>query len=180
MLPQDVTLENFASIVTSKSSRSDLLEAIRAETGSNLPLTNRVSGIARLFDADSIQIAQIVSAELDANCDDFLRDIVFHPNIDESTLMQILDSGLCIIDLAHRIGPPSLLERIAKEHRTSEAVLTLLLKYYASDDYTESQFSDFVRAYSDVHGVRYEIENKNNLPEAKRQSGQRVLAELPK
>ena len=180
MQPQDVTPENFASIITSDASRSKLLAAMDAETGSFPPLINRVSEVARQFKTDRNQLAQIVFAELRAECEDIIRDIVFHPDMDESTLMKVYESGLCTVDLAHRAGPPSLLERIAIEHRIPEAVLTLLLNYYATDDYSESQFADFVRAYGDIHGVRYEIENKELIPERKRQLGQRVLAELPK
>ena len=115
-----------------------------------------------------------------AKRDDFLRDLVFHPEIDESTLFQIYDSGLCTVNLAHRSGPPSLLERIAKEQRIVEAVLTLLLSCYATDDYSDAQFIQFVRDYGDVHGVRYELENKQNIPEHKRRLGLAALAEKPK
>lgn len=179
MRPEEVTPETFASVITSDSHRSELLAAMRAETGSFPPLANRVSEVARQFTTDREQLAQIVSAELCDERDDFIRDIVFHPAIDESTLMQVYESGLCTVDLAHRAGPPSLLERIAKEQRIEEAVLTLLLNYYATDDYSESQFEEFVRTFGDIHGVRYEVENKENIPPNKRRIGQRVLAELP-
>lgn len=149
-------------------------------SGSFPPLINRVSEVARQFKTDRDQLAQIVSAELRTECDDFICDIVFHRDMDESTLMKIYASGRCTVDLAHRAGPTSLLERIAQEYRIEEAVLTLLLNDYTTDDYSDSQFADFVRAYADVHGVRYEIENNANIPEHKRLIGQRVLAELPK
>jgi hypothetical protein len=137
METQDVTTENFASIIMCDSTRSQLLSAMRAETGSFLPLLNHVSEIARQFETNSQRLSRIVAAELDAKCDDFLRDLLFHPAINESTLFQIYDSGLCTVDLAHRSGPPSLLERIAKEQRIEEAILTLLLRYYASDAYSD-------------------------------------------
>ena len=178
MQPQDVTPENFASIMTADASRAELLAAMRAETGHFPPLINRVSVVARQFQTDRDQLAQIVCAELRAGCEDFLRDIVFHPDLEESSLMKIYESGLCTVDLAHRAGPASLLERIAREQRIEEAVLTLLLNYYATDNYSESQFADFVRAYGDVHGVGYEIENKANIPKRKRQLGQAILADI--
>ena len=172
-----MTAENFASIIMCDSTRSQLLSAIHAETGGFLPLVNHVSEVARRFETNRKQLSRIVAAELDAKCDGFLRDLVFHPEIDDSTLFHVYDSGLCTVDLAHRSGPSPLLERIAKEHRTEEAVLTLLLRYYATDDYTDSQFVQFVQAYGDVHGVRYELENKQNIPEHKRKLGLEVLAQ---
>ena len=180
MQPQDVTPDNFASILTSDFRRSALLASMRAETGSFLPLTNRVAEVARQFKTNRDELSQIVAAELRAQRDDFIGDIVFHPDMDERALMQVYESGRCTVALAHRAGPPSLLERIAREHRIEEAVLTLLLNYYATDQYSESQFVDFVRRYADVHGVRYELENKTNIPDHKRELGLRALAELPK
>ena len=180
METQDVTAENLASIIMCESMRSQLVSSMRAETGSFLPLLNHVSEIARQFETNRQQLSQIIAVELDAKRDDFLRYLVFHPEIDESTLFQIYDSGLCTVDLAHRSGPASLLERIAKEQRMEEAVLTLLLRYYATDDYTDSQFVQFVRDYGDVHGVRYELENKQNVPEHKRKLGLEALPKMPK
>lgn len=180
MQPQDVTPENFASIVTASSARSELLAAMHAETGSFPRLINHVAEIARQFITDSEQLAQIVAEELRDGRDEFIRDIVFHPDIDESTLMKVYESGLCTVALAHRAGPSSLLERIAKEHRISEAVLTLLLNYYATDEYSKSQFAEFVRTYGDISGVRYEIENNGSIPAKKRLVAQRILAEMSK
>lgn len=180
MQTHDVTEENFASIIMCDSTRSQLLSAMRAETGTFLPLLNHVSQVARRFETNRKQLSRIVKAELDAKCDDFLRDLVFHPEIDDSTLFQVYDSELCTVDLAHRSGPPSLLERIAKEQRIEEAVLSLLLHYYATDDYTESQFVQFVQAYGDLQAVRCELENKQNIPEHKRRLGLEVLAQKPK
>ena len=94
-------------------------------------------------------------------------------------LLVIYDARLCVIALAHRSGPFWLLDRIAKEHRIEEAILTLLLDYYATDDYTESAFTHFVREYADVHGVRYELQNTSNIGHHKRNLGIQVLAEMP-
>ncbi len=168
-------LRNFASIITSSVSRGELLEALQAESGRFPPLINRVSEIAQQFHVDSEQLSRIVSAELMTDSDEFLREIVLHPNIDEPTLTMVLESVDALLNLRTRSGPPWLLERLAREHRISEAILTLLVNHYATDSYTDAQFVDFVRAYRDVAGVRFEIEKKKSIPEAKRQSGQRVL-----
>ncbi len=177
---EDVTAENFGSIMMCDSTRSHLLSAMRAQTDSSLSLMNHVSEIAEQFETNRQQLTQIVTAELQANRDDFLQYIVFRSDIEESILFQIYDSGLCLIQLAHRSGPASLLERIAKDERIEEAVLTLLLSYYATDEYSDSQFVRFVRDYADVHGLRYELENKRNIPEHKRRLGLEVLAEKPR
>ena len=179
MEPQDLTSENFAFIITAASTRSELLAAMRAESSTCLPLSNRVSDIAQQFKTDRRQLAEIVETELNEQRRDFICDLVFHPDIDDATLTKVYDSGLCTVELAHRAGPPALLEKIANEHRIEEAVLTLLLNYYASDAYTNAQFTEFIRRFASVHSVQYELNNKTNIPDHKRTLGKRVLAGLP-
>lgn len=175
MHPDLITIENFAAVLLDESSRNQLLAAMKAESGGHLPFRNHVSDVAGAFQVDSDELDRIVSNELSIPSEDFLNDIVFHPGMRESTLLRIYDSGLCLTALAHRTGPFALLDRIAKEHRTEEAVLTLLLRYYATDSYADTQFEQFVQDFQDVHSVRYELQYKRNIPQTKLAIGRSVI-----
>jgi len=94
--------------------------------------------------------------------------------------MRVYESGLCLTALAHRSGPFELLDRIARDHKIEEAVLTLLLDYYATEKYSVAQFVEFVRAYRSVRGVRYELTKKTNIPEPKLANGRAAIGEAPR
>lgn len=175
---ESLTTDSFASILLNDSTRTELLGAMRSETGSCLPLRNHVSNLADCFTTTVSELDQIVDIELSARRQDLLDDLVFHHQISETALWKIYEAGLCLTSLAHRAGPVGLLERVAREHRIEEAVLTLLLDYYATDEYSVSQFMTYVREFQDIHGVRYELQHKSRIPAHKRQQGLEVLNKL--
>jgi hypothetical protein len=175
---EDVTISNFASLIALPATREKLLIAMRAKQGSYLLLSNHVSNVACQFETNPDDLDQIVRRELESNCEDLLRDIVFHAKLREDTLIKIYESGFCLIELAHRRNPFTLLDRIAREHAIEEAVLTLLLDYYGTDSFTEDEFIQFIRDFYAVRGLQYELKNKMRIPEAKRVIGQATLAEM--
>jgi len=174
----EVTTENFSSILFDNEKRSRLLAAMSNECGFFPPLINHVSKIIRKFKTSSEEIDHIVTIELDAGRDEFLCGLIFHPEMDESTVFRIYEAGLCITHLAHRTGPFTLLNQIAKKYRIEEAILTLLLDYYSTNKFTNLEFIQFIQEYSDIHGVRYELLKKTRIPEEKRTLGQQLLVKI--
>lgn len=179
MQPDDVNVKNFEAILSTTHLRSQLLDSMRHESGTHLPLANHVCKIASQFHTSPDELAQLTDAELSHGCEDFLQHMIFHADMQSSTLMRVYESGLCLTALAHRSGPFELLDRIARDHKVEEAVLTLLVDYYSTDHYSVAQFIDFVRAYRTVRGVQYELTKTTNIPEPKRAGGRTAIGETP-
>lgn len=177
MLIESITEENFASIMRDESMRNQLLAAMRKEEGVFPPLLNHVSEVASRFVTSTSELDNIVDVEVAEKREDFLCDIIFHPRISESALFHIYEAGLCIVDLAHLAGSFRLLERIAEEHRVDEAIMTLLIDYFAAEEFSDAQFTEFVQKYRDIPCLQYNLKNKETVPERKRRLGLSVINE---
>jgi hypothetical protein len=94
-------------------------------------------------------IRNAVHQELSANRCENLCLFCSRDDTPEDVLFELYERGLCVTELAHRKGPRRLLERIAREKRCSEAIITVAIDLYTSSHEGLTDFRDFVREHSD-------------------------------
>jgi hypothetical protein len=130
---------------------------MRRETGSHLPLCNRVAKVAPACEATGPELDRLTDSLLERDEGDdgyVLYWLVFHPAVQDRTLSRLLNRGRCIGSLGHRPGPEHLLLRLAREHRFPEAILTLALFHYGTRAHRREEFLSLVREFVDVKWLR--------------------------
>jgi len=168
MKPNELTKESLIPILLDPNNRQRLLEAISAEHGTYLPITNRFADIAPCCHARPESLESLVHILLDLGSagENLLDDLIFHPQMPDDILLELAHKGHCVTALAHRNGPRSLLEYIAKIYQESEAITTLALDYYALD--SDEVFRAFITKYRSDYMLRWNLRRSQKLPAAKR------------
>jgi hypothetical protein len=168
MSPDEITAESVVAIILDADRRAALLEALANEHGWHLPLHNRLWEAAEcVATAEELRaITEILRAEPAG--EESLGYFVFHPEMPHKLLHELLDAGLCLTELGHRSGPRDLLETLASRHRSSEAITTLALDYYAGPETSDDEFAAFVREYRDDFMLRYNLRRSAKLSPERR------------
>jgi hypothetical protein len=178
MQPDDITLDSLAAIILDDARRKTLLAALADEQATRLPLHNRVSDAAGRCHATGEELALIARVLVaEAGGERLLEEFVFHPLMPHAVLHDLLDAGLCITALGHRSGPRDLLEKLASSHRYSEAITTLALRYYSSEDTSDEEFAAFVQKYRDDWMLRYNLRRSPELSDHRRSIALSVIGE---
>lgn len=172
-----LTVESLIEILLDSRKRAALLSAMQAETGFDLPITNKYHELALRCNATSQQLEKAVNVLLQCQPqNDVLIDpLVYHPNISEKVLFNLLQQKRCISSLGHRSGPRRLLEKLAAEHAYSEAITTLAFEYYGLPDADINQFAEFITKHINDPMLRWNIENTTRLPEKKQTLALKLL-----
>lgn len=102
-----------------------------------------------LDDLSGALIRNAVHQELLAKRDETVRVFCAREDTPEDVLVDLYERGLFLTELAHRKGPRRLLERIARETRFPEAVVTLAIELYTSQAESVSDFQAFLQEHSD-------------------------------
>jgi tetratricopeptide (TPR) repeat protein len=178
--PTTITKDNLIAVLCDPRQRYRLRKAMHEEQEKGMPLTNRYAELARTCMATPEQLHQVVKVMLRyrRRYGGMLCDVVFHPGMSDATLFLLYERRCCLSYLGHRAGPRSLLERIAAEHRYSEAITTLALRYYNKLDYSAEAFADFLREHADDPMLRGNILCHAGLPPDKQEAVQRVFGTL--
>jgi hypothetical protein len=161
----DLSADNFFDHLLDR--RRMLVEALRAEQGTHLPLHWRYEELASgATDAD--RLGRAVFALLDEEPDDdtLLGELLMNPHTPEDALWEAYRCGRGITPLGHRRGPRALLEALAEEHDYSEAITTLALYHYADED--DDAFRRFVERHRGDFMMRSNLRHARHLPERKR------------
>jgi hypothetical protein len=171
--------ETFIELLLDTQERQKLISEMRAQEGRRVPLSEHVARLAPRCTATPEQLRQVIAALLQADALETLHWLVFHPDIPEDVLLQLLAQGRCLTDLGHRRGPQALLERLASEHRYSEAITTLALYYYAADHVSVEEFAGFVEKYQADYMLRSHLRTARLAPEKRRRALDIIGAEEP-
>lgn len=169
MKENELTSENIITILLDAKSRKTLIQAIKAEQGTFLPLSNEYSQLAPQCQASEEELRQVSNILLEEDDDYLLENLIFHPNMPDDVLFHLVDSDKYITRLAHRSGPQELLEKLASEYQYSEAVTTLALDYYSQPDFSTSEFREFIQKYRDDFMLEHNVRRLKNVSEEKKQ-----------
>ena len=168
MTTEEITKENYISIISNTKRRERLLAALKREEDSYLPLINHCDQIGQSCVAtpeqlrDAVRILMKLSWRAGAH-DHLLSPLVFHPHIPEDVLADLLNENRCLVDLIHRSGPLWLLERLAEKEPDCEAVTTLALNYYSQDEYSIEKFAEFLQAHKEDETLKYVLTRTRKL-----------------
>jgi len=183
MLDFDITSDNWINVLND-ADKLDKLAAIlhNAPFGKELvKLVDEVDLLARTCIATGEQLdatVRILVAKGEPYRG-FVNDLVSHPELPLSTAMYLLDQDVAVGELAHRRGPQELLEVIAERFEISEAITTLVLRYYNQSTYTTEEFVAFVKAHANNYMMKWNIEHATKaIPEEKRMAAIMALREL--
>jgi hypothetical protein len=166
-----LTEKPLIEILLDANLRQALADAILAEHGSHLSINNHYYDLALHCEATAEQLREVIHhlQELDDSPSNRLLDpLIFHPNMPDDLLLELSEQERFIMPLGHRRGPQWLLEKLAKEHRYSEAITTLALYYYGMDSYSSDEFKAFITQYLDNHMLRSNLKHDRRLNEEKR------------
>jgi hypothetical protein len=94
-------------------------------------------------------VEEAARTHLDKHQIDELKWLVSHPAAPESLLIALCDRGLFLVELAHRSGPRTVLEKLAEEHRVPEAILSIGKKLYTDPSESTRAFTDFLERHKD-------------------------------
>lgn len=169
MEKEELTVENIITMLLDVERRKKLIQALEAEQGSILPLTNWYSQLASCCQASEEELRQVAHILLAENDEHLLGDLLFHPNMPSDVLFHLVDLGYYITQLGHRSGPQELLERLASEYGYSEAITTLALYYYNQPNIPPSQFREFLEKYKNDVMLEFNLRRTKNLSEEKKQ-----------
>lgn len=170
----DLTEDNFFDHLLDPHRRRMLIEALRAEEGTHLPLNWRYGDLASAS-TDGDRLGRAVFALLEDTAGDgvpedppeeLLGDLLMNPHTPEDALWAAYRRGCGITPLGHRRGPRALLEALAEEHRYSEAITTLALYHYADED--DDAFRRFVERHRSDETLRESLRHDLRLPERRR------------
>jgi hypothetical protein len=109
-------------------------------------------------------IRNAVHQELLAKHDEGVRLFCLREDTPEDVLIEIYEQGLFLTELAHRKGPRRLLERIARETRYPEAVITIAVELYTSKAESVADFKNFLQEHSDSRWMLESVAHR--LPSA--------------
>jgi hypothetical protein len=167
MEPSDLTEATLFDVLLDARRRAELRSALRREQGANLPLANHYFDLA--FTAEDARLGDAVLALLDEPDDDdhdLLDPLLSNPATPHEALWAAYRQGRGIETLGHRRGPRALLEALADEHAYDEAITSLALFHYASED------DDFFRAFVERHRgsfmLRHNLRRSPLVPDGRR------------
>lgn len=149
MEASDLNEDTLFDILLDPERRAELWDALRREQGAVLPLTHQYHDLAYTA-SDPTRLGQAVLALLDEPADDherLLSPLLSNPETPHEALWAAYRQGRGITALGHRRGPRALLEALASEHRYDEAITSLALFHYASED--DAFFRAFVARHRD-------------------------------
>ncbi len=161
--PLLLTENSFINLLLNPDQRQTLLEDIRGERGPRAPLSEHVLRLAPGCKATSDQLRQVIEALRREDSLEALQWILYHPSVPEDLLLELAAQGQCIVALGHRAGPRELLERLAAEHRYSEAITTLALNYYGAEAVPAAEFAKFVQSYRGDFMLRDNLRRTDKL-----------------
>jgi hypothetical protein len=180
---EDVSLSvaNVMAVLLDREKRRRLVAALRQESGGRLPLRNRYAEVAPRCLATPEQLRDAVRSILEEEereeADLLVSELVFHREMPEDVLFGLLERKMCLSELGHRSGPRALLERLAAEHRYSEAITTLALDYYAADDVSAEDFARFVAQHRGDFMLAHHLRRATHLSEEKRRQALALVGE---
>ena len=158
----ELTQQNFIEILSNLKQRQRLSTALRKETPEQL--RNIVQDLMKWKGKKG-------------DYDSLLCLFVRHPAMPEDILLELFEQKRCICDLGHLAGPLWLLERLADEEEFSEAITTLAIYYYSTQDYDTAKFAAFLKKHSKDEMLRGNITRRNDLPPEKWQVVYEVFGE---
>ncbi len=166
----DLTDDTFFDVILDADRRAALRAALRREQGTLLPLTNRYSDLACTVD-DAEKLAQAVFALLDEPADEddderLVEPLLGNPATPHEALWAAYRQDRGIDALGHRRGPRDLLEALAQEHAYDEAITSLALFHYASED--DAFFRAFVERHRGSFMLRYNLRRSPLVPDGRR------------
>lgn len=170
MTPEALTEDSLIHFLLDPQDRDALLNHMKHEIGTHLHLRNRYFEVALKCKATATQVEKVVAALIES-CEapeEYISPFIFHSLIPQDVLFYLLDRNICISDLGHRNGPRRLLERLAEEHAHSEAITTLMLDYYGTDENDDADFLAFITKYRNDPMLLWNLHNNPTLPEKKR------------
>ena len=177
---KDLTAENFIDVVTDAGRRKELMEALRQEHGTYLPLVNHCWDLGVTCKATPERL-RYVTHELmklkgkKGNYDNLLRLFVRHPGMPEDVLKELFEQKRCVRELAHLFGPQWLLEGVADEEEN--AVTSLALYYYSQESYDTEKFIAFLEKHKEDEVIKEVMTRTDDLPEDKWQAVYKVFQE---
>jgi hypothetical protein len=149
-----------------------LVDALAAEHGRHLPIHHQYHRLALHGEATAEQLRQVLHTLIERDYSvghTLIGPLIFHPNMPDDLLLELCEHERFITPLAHRRGPHWLLEKLAKEHRISEAITSLALYYYATDNYSDDEFKAFIYQYQDDFMLRWNLKPPRHFSKAKHQ-----------
>lgn len=96
-------------------------------------------------------IRNAVHQDVSANLTEDLRLFALRDDTPDDILFELYERGICLTELAHRKGPRRLLERIAKETRYPEAIITVAIELYTCDQESAEVFQRFLAEHADCY-----------------------------
>lgn len=124
-------------------------------------------------------IRNAVHQELLAKRDERVRLFCSRDDTPEDVLVDLYERGLFLTELAHRKGPRRLLERIARETRYPEAVITLAIELYTSNAESAAEFQAFLQEHSDSRWMLESVAHQLPSTEEKAKAFREVASRHP-
>lgn len=150
----DPTEDTLFDVLLDPERRAELRNALRQGTGERVPLLRQYFDLA-FTASDATRLGQAVMALLEEPGDEegrLLEPLLSNPETPHEALWAAYRQGRGIDALGHRRGPRALLEALADEHRYDEAITSLALFHYASQD--DGFFRAFVARHRDSFMLR--------------------------
>ena len=168
MEPTDLTDATLFDVLLDWGRRAALRDALRREQGTHLPLTQQYFDLAYTA-SGAERLGQAVLALLDEPADEddrLLEPLLSNPETPHEALWAAYRQGRGIDSLGHRRGPRALLEALAEEHASSEAITSLALFHYASEG--DAFFRAFVERHRDDSMLRWNLRRSPLVPDPRR------------
>lgn len=168
MEPSQLTEASLLDVLLDPRRRAGLRDALRREQGSHLPLTNHYYDLAcTAEDGERLGAAVLaLLAEPDGEDGELLEPLLGNPATPPEALWAAYRQERGIDALGHRRGPRALLEALAEEHGYDEAVTSLALFHYASED--DDFFRAFVARHRDSFMLRDNLRRSPLVPDHRR------------
>lgn len=177
MEPSELDEDSLFEILLDPRRRAELRSAMRREQGSHLPLTNHYFDLACTAE-DAAKLGAAVFALLEEPDDadgELLEPLLSNPATPHDALWAAYRQGRGITALGHRRGPRALLEALAEEHGYSEAITSLALFHYATED--DAFFRAFVERHRGDFMLRYNLRRSPLVPGPRRALVADLIAE---
>jgi hypothetical protein len=146
----------------------DFLAGSSPRARSILELISVVAPKCRATPSQLREAVALLRAESDREAREVLIDLLLHADIPEDVLMDLADDDDCLAVLGHRAGPRRLLEKLAEKYRYPEAITTLALYYYGTEEESAASFRAFLERYEDVPMLEHNLQSAKGLSEKKR------------
>jgi hypothetical protein len=121
-------------------------------------------------------IRNAVHQEFLANRDEDLRLFSLRDDTPDDVLYELYERGLCLTQLAHRKRPRRLLERIARERRYPEAIITVAVELYTSVEEPPEAFQAFLTEHSECRWLLESLAHQLASSEVKAKSFREVAS----